>query len=68
MESPPKLREYDGNGDLDEHIQLVNERLNYFNIDEAYKCKLFSLTLVVLTILWFNGLSDGSIKSWINFC
>lgn len=67
MEKPPKLGEYDGKGDPDEHFQLINEQLNYFNADEAYKCKMFALTLVRPARLWFNGLPDMSIKSWNDF-
>lgn len=47
MEKPPKLGEYDVKGDPIEHVELINKRPNYFNIDEASKCKLFSLTLSV---------------------
>lgn len=46
VEKPPKLGEYDGKEDTDEHMQLVNDQVNYFNTDEASKCKLFALALV----------------------
>lgn len=61
MDKPLKLCEYDGKGDHDEHVQLVDDRLNYFSTDEASKCKLFTLTLVGLARMWFNGLPDESI-------
>lgn len=38
LEKPHKLKEYDGKGDPKEHVQLINERLNYFQVDEATKC------------------------------
>lgn len=34
LEKHPLLREYDGKGDCDDHVQLVHERLNYFHVDE----------------------------------
>lgn len=68
MEKPHKLGEYDGNGDPSENVQLVNDQLNYFSIEEAFKCKLFSLTVAGPVRLWFNGLAYESIESWIDFC
>lgn len=68
MEEPPKLGDYNVKRDPDEHVQVVNDRLNYFSADDASKCKLFVLTLVGSTMLWFNGLSGISIESWTNFC
>lgn len=67
MEKPPKLSKYNYKGYLDEHVQLFNERLNYFNGDEASKCKLSAITLVGLTRLWFNTFSNKSIEYWMNF-
>lgn len=67
MEEPPKLAKYDGNADSDEHMQHVNDLLNYFSIDDTYKFKLFALNLIRMTEMWFNGFSHGSITSWINF-
>lgn len=58
-----KLGEYDANGDLDKDVQLANDQLSYFSNDEASRCKLFSLTVVGPTRLWFNGMSNGSIES-----
>lgn len=68
MEKQSKLGEYDGNGNLDEHVQLVNDRLNYFSEDHISKCKLFALTLILPIMLWFNDLPYGSITSWTDFC
>lgn len=31
MHKPHKLREYEGKGDPDEHIQLVNDRIYYYS-------------------------------------
>lgn len=68
MEKPPKLCEYDGKGDSHEHIQIINDQLNYFITDKASKCKFFTLTLVGPTRMWFNGLLNRSIESWTDFC
>lgn len=40
------LSKYNGKVYLDEHVQLVNDQLNYLNIDKVFKCKLFALTMV----------------------
>lgn len=37
MEKLPKLGEYNGKGDLDELMLLVNDQLNYFSVEEASK-------------------------------
>lgn len=63
LEKPPNMSEYYGKGDLNEHIQLVNDCLNYFRADEAYKCELFALTLIRSSKIWFNALLDGSTES-----
>lgn len=62
MDKPPKLCEYDKMGDLDYHIQLVNNRMNYFSVDEASKYKISVLTLVGLDRICFNGIPDRSIE------
>lgn len=62
----PKLGEYDGKGDLDKSMQLIN-KLNYYGVDEASKCKSLALMLVGSARLWINGLHYSCIKSWIGF-
>lgn len=57
----PKLSEYDGKGDPNEHVQLVNERVNYFSANDVSQCNLFAMTLVVSARLWLIGLADRSI-------
>lgn len=53
-------------------MQFVDGRLDYFHANEVSKCKLFALTLIESTRLWFNALTDRSIESWTylyrNFC
>lgn len=68
MEKPPKLGESNGKEDSDEHMQFFNDQLNYSSVEESSKWKLFALTLVGPTRLWFNSLSSESIESWIYFC
>lgn len=46
MQKPTKLGEYDGKGDLDEYVKLVNDRINYYSVDDTSKWKLLELTLV----------------------
>lgn len=55
------MGEYNGKGDPGEHVQLINDQLNYFHTDKSFECKLFMLTLIGSTKLWFNALSDESI-------
>lgn len=66
MEKPPKLSEYNGKGDPNKHVQLINERLNYFNADKASKWKNFVLNLFESYKLWSNAFPNLSIKSWVN--
>lgn len=42
--------------------------MNYNHADEASKYKLFTLNFIGPIRLWFNALSDGSIKPWSEFC
>lgn len=63
-----KLGGFNGKGDPIKHAQLVNNRLNYFSIDDASKCNLFAETLIGPARLWFNGLPDESITSYMGFC
>lgn len=67
MKKTSKFGEYDGKGVPDKNLKLVNDRLNYFIIDDVSKCKLFTLTLIRPSRLWFNGLPDRSITSLTYF-
>lgn len=48
-------------------MQIVNDQMNYFSVDKMSKCKKIALTLVRSPRLWFNGLLDWYIESWIDF-
>lgn len=37
MQKPTKLGEYDGKGDPDEYAKLVNDRINYYSVDDTSK-------------------------------
>lgn len=56
MKKPPMLGEYNGKGDPAEHMQIVNDRLDYYNTDDASKCKLLAVMLVKPARLLFKGL------------
>ncbi|CAJ2662298.1 unnamed protein product [Trifolium pratense] len=64
LEKPPKLENYDGPTDLDEHVEHIYTVLDYYQEPGSIKCKLFVLTLKVATMTWFKGLEDNFIKSW----
>lgn len=61
MVKKPNLSEYDGKGDPDEHMQVVNERVNYFKANSVSQCNLLAMTLIVSARLCIIGLLDGSI-------
>lgn len=52
LEKPLKLSEYDRIGDPDEHIEHINNRVNYYHVEGPVKCKLFALTLIGATRKW----------------
>lgn len=58
----PKMNEYNEKGDIDKHMQLINECLNYFHVEEASKCKLCALNLMISSRLWFNTLSNRTLS------
>lgn len=63
-----KLADYDGTRDPDEHVENVDNRMNYYNAHEAVKYKLFAITLIGATMTWYKTLLDGSTNSWENLC
>lgn len=63
MAKTNKLNEYNWEGYPDEHMQLISERLNNLQADKSSKCKLFELTFIGPSRMWFNTLSDGNIES-----
>lgn len=59
-----KLKKYNEIGDLDEHVQHMDDCLSYHNVDEEAKFKLFELTLTRSTRLWFKSFPYESVESW----
>ncbi|GAU48850.1 hypothetical protein TSUD_188350 [Trifolium subterraneum] len=68
LEKPPTLDKYDGTTDPDEHIQSVETALDYRNLRESIKCKLFPLSLIRGASTWWRNLPPGSIDSSEELC
>lgn len=67
MEKTPKLTNYDRKGDPDEHVQLIDEQLSYFNTEDTSKYVLFDLIMIKPTRLRID-LPYICIDSWVEFC
>ncbi|CAI8590956.1 unnamed protein product [Vicia faba] len=68
LEKPQKIQSYDETGDLDEHIEHMDNQLDYYHAHRAIKCKLFALTLPRSAMFWLKTLSDGSMDSCQDLC
>ncbi|GAU37149.1 hypothetical protein TSUD_293060 [Trifolium subterraneum] len=68
LEKTPTLDKYDGTTDPDEHVQSVETALDYRNLRESIKCKLFPLSLIRGASTWWRNLPPGSIDSWEELC
>lgn len=44
LENLPKMKSYDRAGDLDEHVEHVDNMIDYYHVEGAVRCKLFALT------------------------
>lgn len=49
-------------------MQHVDDRLDYYHVNEALKCNLFTLTLTELTMICFKSLPNKNIDSWTDLC
>lgn len=60
---PLKFGDYEGIGDLDEHVKHIDNRLGYYHAHRVNKCKLFALTLIkdALKWYWMEALTRGRI-------
>jgi len=65
---PPKLENYDGTTDPDEHVEHIDSVFDYHQARGAVKFKLFVLTLKGTAMIGFKGLYDNSINSWGKLC
>lgn len=68
LENFLKVQSYNGVRDPDEHVDHIDDRLDYSHANGLMKCKIFVLTLIVSVMTWFKSLQDGSIYSWSDLC
>lgn len=66
LKKPHMLNKYDWKWDSNEHVQLIDDCLNYLHAYDSFKCKLFALILTGSARLWFKALPNGSIEAWSN--
>ncbi|XP_011070887.1 uncharacterized protein LOC105156453 [Sesamum indicum] len=57
------LSEYDGTGDLQEHLDKFYAKIDWYDLSDAAYCKVFRTTLSKRALAWFNQLPDGNISS-----
>lgn len=53
---------------MDEHVQHVDGRQDYYLVDDVAKFKLFALTLDILAMIQFKFMPEGSVDSWTGLC
>ncbi|MCI78842.1 hypothetical protein A2U01_0100113, partial [Trifolium medium] len=59
---------YDGSTDLVDHIENIEDVLEYRNVRGSIKCKLFPTTLRKGVMTWYKSLPPGSVDSWTELC
>lgn len=64
LDKPLKLWSYKGTGYPDEHVEHLDDQLDYYHTDRDSKWKLFVLTLTEYALTWYKSLPDGN----IDFC
>ena len=47
-----------------EHVSHFNQKMAVHSKDEALMCKIFSSSLGLMAMRWFNGLKANSIDSF----
>ena len=55
---------YNGRTDPVEHVSHFNQKIAVHSKDEALMCKIFSSSLGLMAMRWFNGLKVNSIDSF----
>ena len=60
----PTFTIYNSRMDLVEHVNQFNQRMAVHSKDEALMCEVFSSSLGLVTIRWFDGLRANSIDSF----
>ncbi|KAK4383097.1 hypothetical protein Sango_2809300 [Sesamum angolense] len=57
------LSEYDGTGDLQEHLDKFHAKIDWYDLSDAAYCKVFRTTLSKRALAWFSQLPAGTISS-----
>jgi len=55
---------YNGKIDLVEHVSQFNQRMVIRSRNKAFMCKVFLSSLKPMAMRWFDGLEEGSIRSY----
>ncbi|KAI3463696.1 hypothetical protein Pfo_020359 [Paulownia fortunei] len=58
------LSEYNGTGDLQEHLDRFFVKADLYDLSDAAYCKIFRTTLTKRALSWFNQLHGGTITSF----
>lgn len=61
LENLLKMQSYDRAGDPDEHVEHVENMIDYYHVEGAVKCKLFGLTFRSLDDMVHNPLTGEHI-------
>lgn len=56
LEKLQNLQRYNEARDSNEHVEHVNDRLDYYHADRAMKWNLFPLILAELVVAWYKSL------------
>ena len=60
----PTFTMYNGRTDPVEHVSHFNQKMAVHSMNEALMCKVFTSSLGLVAMRWFNGLREGSISSF----
>ncbi|XP_023885897.1 uncharacterized protein LOC111998010 [Quercus suber] len=60
----PTFTIYNGRTNPVEHVSHFNQRMAIHSRNEALMCKVFPSSLGPVVMRWFNGLEEGSIRSF----
>ena len=55
---------YNGKTDPVEHVSHFNQRMTVHSNNETLMCKVFSSSLGLVAMRWFDGLQEGSLNSF----
>ena len=60
----PTFSLYNGRTDPMEHVSHFNQKMAVHFKDKVLMCKIFSSSLGLMAMRWFNGLKENSIDSF----